>query len=72
MNEQRSDDGELLEFVRVMYEEKIPFNKELGFKVESMEPDDIRVRFEMADRLIGNYWRVNLQRRLLRGLDISS
>lgn len=57
MNEQRPDDRELLEFVQIMYEEKIPFNKELGFKVESMKPDDIRVRFEMADRLIGNYWR---------------
>ena len=51
------DGAELLEFVKVMYEEKIPFNKELGMKIESMQPDDIRVRFEMADRLIGNFWR---------------
>ena len=57
MNEQRSDVGELLDFVRIMYEEKIPFNKDLGMKIESMEPDNIRVRFDMADRLIGNYMR---------------
>ena len=57
MNEQRSDIGELLKFVRVMYEEKIPFNKDLGMKIESMEPGDIRVKFKMEDRLIGNYMR---------------
>ena len=57
MNEQRSDVGKLLEFVRVMYEEKIPFNKDLGMKIESMEPGDIRVKFKMEDRLIGNYMR---------------
>ena len=57
MKKKGSDSGELLKFLRVLYEQKIPFNKELGFKIESMESDDIRVRFEMADRLIGNYWR---------------
>ncbi len=57
MSEQRSDFDALLEFVRVMYEEKIPFNIELGMKIESMEPGDIRVKFEMEDRLIGNYMR---------------
>ena len=45
MSEQLSKNDELLKFVRVMYQEKIPFNKDLGMKVESMEPDDIRVRF---------------------------
>ena len=57
MNEKQSDVGELLEFVQIMYEEKIPFNKDLGMKIESMEPDDIRVKFQMEDRLIGNYMR---------------
>ena len=57
MNEKQSDVRELLEFVQIMYEEKIPFNKDLGMKIESMEPDDIRVKFQMEDRLIGNYMR---------------
>ena len=57
MSEQRSDFDKLLEFVKVMYEEKIPYNKDLGMKIESMEPGDIRVRFDMEDRLIGNYMR---------------
>ena len=57
MTEPRSDFDALLEFVRVMYEEKIPFNKDLGIKIESMDPGDIRVKFNMEDRLIGNYMR---------------
>ncbi len=57
MNEQRSNVLELLEFVRIMYEEKIPFNKDLGMKIESLEPGDIRIKFKMEDRLIGNYMR---------------
>ena len=57
MNEQRSNVEELLEFVRIMYEEKIPFNKDLGMKIESLELGDIRIKFKMEDRLIGNYMR---------------
>ena len=57
MNEQRFNVLELLEFVRIMYEEKIPFNKDLGMKIESLEPGDIRIKFKMEDRLIGNYMR---------------
>ena len=57
MSEQLANIDELLKFVRMMYEEKIPFNKDLGMKIESMEPDDIRIRFDMTDRLIGNYMR---------------
>ena len=67
MNEQRSNVEELLEFVRIMYEEKIPFNKDLGMKIESLELGDIRIKFKMEDRLIGNY-----MRRVLHGGVISS
>jgi uncharacterized protein (TIGR00369 family) len=57
MNEQRSNVLELLEFVRIMYEEKIPFNKDLGMKIESLELGGVRIKFKMEDRLIGNYMR---------------
>ena len=67
MNQKYHDNSQLIEFVRVMYEEKIPFNKDLGMMIESMEPDDVRVKFNMADRLIGNY-----MRRVLHGGVISS
>jgi len=40
-----------------MYEEKIPFNKDLGMKIESLELGSVRIKFKMEDRLIGNYMR---------------
>lgn len=38
-----------------LYEQKIPFNKVLGLKVESLMVEDVRVKFEMKDAFIGNY-----------------
>jgi len=38
-----------------LYEQKIPFNKVLGLKVESLMMEDVRVKFEMKDAFIGNY-----------------
>ena len=37
------------------YEERIPFNKILGLRIESLCSDCIRVRFDMQASLIGNY-----------------
>ena len=36
------------------YEERIPFNKILGLRIESLHTDAIRVRFDMQASLIGN------------------
>jgi uncharacterized protein (TIGR00369 family) len=46
-----------LSAVNEMFSEKIPFNKVLGLKVESMSPDCVKTSFEMRDELIGHYTR---------------
>jgi uncharacterized protein (TIGR00369 family) len=57
------------EFVYVINEmfEKIPFNKVLGLKVESISPDCVKTVFEMRDELMGNF-----KRGMLHGGVISS
>jgi uncharacterized protein (TIGR00369 family) len=56
-------------FVSIINErfERIPFNKVLGIKVESISPDCVKTVFEMRDELVGNY-----KRRMLHGGVISS
>jgi uncharacterized protein (TIGR00369 family) len=44
-----------LQMLRNLYEEKIPFNKILGLKIEFLKTEDVRVRFEMKDAFIGNF-----------------
>ena len=44
-----------LQMLRKLYEQKIPFNKVLGLKIESLKLEDVRVKFEMKDAFIGNY-----------------
>jgi uncharacterized protein (TIGR00369 family) len=65
MNHHKSD----AEYVRFINEimGKIPFNKVLGIRVESIEPDCVKMAFEMRDELVGNY-----KRRMLHGGVISS
>ncbi len=36
--------------------EKMPFNKLLGFKIDKIEPDKLSVKFEMKEELVGNYY----------------
>jgi len=45
----------LVGMLRHIYEERIPFNKILGLRIESLCSDCIRVRFDMQASLIGNY-----------------
>jgi len=45
----------LLGLLRDIYEEKIPFNKILGFRIVSLTAEAIRARFEMQQELLGNY-----------------
>jgi len=53
--------------INEMFSEKIPFNKVLGLKVESINPDCVKTLFEMRDELMGNY-----KRGMLHGGVISS
>ena len=57
------------EFVSIINEvfQKIPFNKTLGIKVESISFDYVKTFFEMRDELMGNY-----KMRMLHGGVISS
>lgn len=46
---------DLLQYVRLMYEKKIPFNRILGFKFENYASGTVAVSFAMKPELIGNY-----------------
>lgn len=53
-------DDELFFAINEIFNEKIPFNKVLGLKVDSIGFDHVNLRFEMRDELIGNYTRGTL------------
>ena len=40
--------------IRRLFEASVPFNRVLGLKVESIEPDAPKLRFDMRPELIGN------------------
>jgi len=44
----------LLHILANYYEAKLPFNKLLGLRVDRLEPDHVRVVFDMKPELIGN------------------
>ena len=50
----------LLQLLKEITEEKIPFNKLIGMKIETLDLDKIGIRFEMRPELIGNFTRGNL------------
>ncbi len=50
----------LLQLLREIAEERIPFNKLIGIKIESLGMDSLGIRFEMRPELIGNFKRGNL------------
>jgi uncharacterized protein (TIGR00369 family) len=54
------EDVELLALVRTIFEEKIPFNKYLGLRVESLDADNACLKLAMSDELVGNYFRGSL------------
>ena len=49
----------LLDAARV-FEERIPFNRVLGLRIERVGDSDVVVRFDMRDELVGNFTRGNL------------
>lgn len=45
------------DFVRQMFEERIPFNRLLGLQIVSLEPQKPIISFENRAELVGNYTR---------------
>ena len=54
------DDTGILETVRSIFEEKIPFNDLLGLRVESLDAERPSLRLDMRDELIGNFFKGSL------------
>jgi uncharacterized protein (TIGR00369 family) len=55
-----TDRGQILASVTKTFEERIPFNKILGFEVKLQKDGTIKLSFQMRDELIGNFLRGNL------------
>ena len=55
MADKTTDRDARMQMLRRLYEEKIPFNKLLGLKIEFLKMEDVRVKFEMKDVFIGNF-----------------
>jgi len=62
----RTSDEEFVSAIKKIFE-KIPFNKVLGLKIESINSDCVKTQFEMRDELMGNF-----ERGMLHGGVISS
>ena len=50
----------LLQLLQEITEERIPFNKLIGMKIETLDLDKIGIRFDMRPELVGNFTRGNL------------
>ena len=55
MSDKKIDIDDRLQILTKLYEQKIPFNKVLGLQIESLETENVRVKFEMKEAFIGNY-----------------
>jgi len=55
MPDQKKSFDNIGKILHELYERKIPFNKVLGLKIESLKMEDVRMRFEMKDAFVGNY-----------------
>jgi uncharacterized protein (TIGR00369 family) len=62
-----ADDQEFISAINELFNEKIPFNKVLGLKVESISYESVKVSFQMRGELMGHY-----KRGMLHGGVISS
>ena len=51
----KTDFAALLQFLQDLYEEKIPFNKALGLQIISLKEDNVCIKLEMKEKLVGNY-----------------
>jgi uncharacterized protein (TIGR00369 family) len=50
-----SDTSQIVESVKSIFLDQIPFNKLLGMKIESLDFDSSRVRIDMREELVGNF-----------------
>ena len=50
----------LLQLLQEITEDRIPFNKLIGMKIDNLDLDNIKIRFEMRPELVGNFIRGNL------------
>ncbi|MFC1813796.1 thioesterase family protein [Thermodesulfobacteriota bacterium] len=55
MVDQKTDYEEFFQILTEMYEQKIPFNRVLGLRVESLKLEKVKMKFEMKEKFIGNY-----------------
>ena len=55
MPNQKKSSDKIWKILRELYERKIPFNKVLGLKIESLKVEEVRVKFEMKAAFVGNY-----------------
>ncbi len=56
----KQKDEELLQLIHEIWERKVPFNKALGMKIESLGAEGTALRLTMREDLIGNYFRGSL------------
>ncbi len=49
--------AEMLALLKEVYEEHMPFDRLLGIQVETLSLDEVRVRLDMREELVGNFVR---------------
>ena len=54
------DRNQILASVATTFEERIPFNRILGFDIKLQDAGAAKLSFQMRDELIGNFLRGNL------------
>lgn len=47
--------GDLERAVHLIFEEKVPFNRLLGVKVDGIDEESVRMRLEMRDEFVGHF-----------------
>jgi len=47
--------GDLERAVHLIFEEKVPFNRLLGVKVDGIDEESVRMRLEMRDDFVGHF-----------------
>lgn len=55
MNVEKKDLVKLLQALKKIYEDKIPFNKILDLRITILTDDNVCIKIEMKDEFIGNY-----------------
>jgi uncharacterized protein (TIGR00369 family) len=54
MIDSKTDIDELLRILRKLHEQKIPFNRFIGLRLEHADLESVRARFDTRDEFIGN------------------